>query len=43
MIKGDNSNLMILEDPIKGVTVNDLTETPIFSSYDALRLITIGN
>jgi len=43
LLKGDEQNLMILEDPQKGVLVSDLSETPVYTQNQVMHLIRAGN
>ena len=43
LLKGDEQNLMILEDPQKGVLVSDLSETPVYTQNQVMQLIRAGN
>jgi kinesin family protein 18/19 len=43
LLAGDSENLMIVEDPIRGVFVADLLETPVYSMNEVIGMITAGN
>jgi len=43
LLKGDDQNLMILEDPQRGVLVADLTETQVYTQNQVMHLIKTGN
>lgn len=43
LLKPSNTGLMIVEDPVKGIFVADLSEYSIASPKEALSLITAGN
>ena len=43
LLKGDGQNLLIVEDPIRGIFVADLLETPVYTLNDVLNLISFGN
>ena len=43
LLKGDGENLMIVEDPVRGVFVADLLENPVYKLNDVLNLILLGN
>jgi len=43
LLRGDDQNLMILEDPLRGVFVSDLTETSVTNESQIMQLIMSGN
>ena len=43
LLKGDDQNLMILEDPQRGVLVADLLESSVSSLSEVMQLIMTGN